>query len=87
MDSKQQGCCKRTIFPTRAEQIRHKVNTKPLATSRADRTRENKDISLPVQPKEQREIYMRPQRTNHGSTPIPLWEDQHTERGPKTPNK
>ena len=25
--------------------------------------------------------------TNHGSSPIPLREDQHTARGPKTPNK
>jgi len=31
-----------------------------------------KCISLPVQTKERREMYMRPQRANHGSSPIPL---------------
>jgi len=42
---------------------------------------------LPVQPKGRREMYMWPQRPNHGSSPIPLREDKHTARGPKTPNK
>jgi len=86
MDSKQQGCCNKTIFSIRSEQTRDKINTNRKASSRADRTWENKGISLPVQPKGRREMYMRPQRPNHGSSPILLWEDQHTARDPKTPN-
>ena len=72
MDSNQQGCCNKTIFSIRAEQTRDKINTNRKASSRADRTRENKGISQPVQPKGRREMYMRPQRPNHGSSPIPL---------------
>jgi len=72
MDNKQQGCCKKTIFSIRAEQARDKINTNRKASIRADRTRENKGISLPVQTKGRREMYMRPQRPNHGPSPIPL---------------
>ena len=72
MDSKQQGCCNKAIFSIRAEQTRDKININRKASSRADRTRENKGISLPVQPKGRREMYMRPQRPNHGSSPIPV---------------
>jgi len=64
-----------------------KTNTNHEASSRADRTRENEGISLPVQPKGRREMYMRPERPNHGSSTVQLREDQHTARGPKTPNK
>ena len=53
-------------------QTRDKINTNREASSRADRTRENKRISLPVQPKGRREMCMRPQRPNHGSSPIPV---------------
>jgi len=42
---------------------------------------------LPVQPKGRRDMYMRLQRPNHGSSTIPLREDQHTATGPKTSNK
>jgi len=84
MDSKQQGCYNKTIFSIRAGQTRDKTNTNREASSRADWTRENKGISLPVQHKERRAMYMQPQRPNHGSSPIPLRED--TARGPKTPN-
>jgi len=86
MDNKQQGCCNKTIFSIREEQTRDKINTNREVSSRADWTRENKGISLLVQPKGRREMYMWPQRPNHGSSPIPLWEDQYTARGPKTPN-
>ena len=61
MDSKQQDCCNKTIFSICAGQTRDKTNTNREASSRADRTRENKGISLPVQPKGQRKIYVRPQ--------------------------
>ena len=46
MDNKQQGCCKKTIFSIRTEQTRDKIITNREASSRADRTWENKDISL-----------------------------------------
>jgi len=72
MDSKQQGCCNKTIFSIRAEQTRNKINTNHKASSRAGRTRENKGISPPVPPKGRCEMYIRPQRSNHGSSPIPL---------------
>ena len=64
----------RTYIQTsiRAGQTRDKTNTNREASSRADRTRENKGISLPVQPKGRREMYMWPQRPNHGSSPIPV---------------
>ena len=75
MDSKQQGCCNKTIYSIRAVQTRDKTNTNHEASSRAERTRENKGISLPVQIKGRRDMYMRPQRPNHGSSPIPLRED------------
>jgi len=62
-----------TYIPTYiAEQTRDKINTNRKASSRADWTRENKGISLPVQPKGRRNMYMRPQRPNHGLSPIPL---------------
>jgi len=32
-------------------------------------------------------MYTQPQRLNHGSSTVPLREDQHTERGPKTSTK
>jgi len=66
MDSKQQGCCNKTIISISAEQTRDKININRKASSSADRTRENKGIYLPVQPKGRREMYMRPQRPNHG---------------------
>jgi len=72
MDRKQQGCCNKTIFAIHAEQSRAKINTIQKASGRAERTREYKGISLPVQPKGRREMYMRPQPPNHGSSPIPL---------------
>jgi len=72
MDNKQRDCCNKTVFSVRAGQTRDKTNTNREASSRADRTRENKGIYLPVQPKGRREMYMRPQRPNHGSSPIPL---------------
>ena len=87
MDSMQQVCCNKTIFSIREEQTRDKININRKAGSRADWTRENKGLSLPFQPKGRREIYMRPQRPNHGSSPITVWEDQQTARGPKTPNQ
>jgi hypothetical protein len=85
MDNKLQGGCNKTIFSIRLGQTRHKTNTNHEASSRADRTRENEAISLPVQPKGRSEMYMWPERLNHGSS-IPLREDQHTATGPKTPN-
>jgi len=87
IDSKQQGCCNKTIFSIRAEQTRDKINTNRKASSRAEGTRENKGITLPVQPKGRREVYMRPQRPNHGSIHTLLREVQHKARGPTTPNK
>ena len=57
---------------TCAEQTRDKINTNHKASSRAGRTRENKGISPPVPPKGRCEMYIRPQRSNHGSSPIPL---------------
>jgi len=83
MDSKQQGCCNKTIFSNLAEEARDKISTYHEASSLSDRTRYNKDISLSVQIKVRREMYMRPQRTNHGSSSIPFWEYQHTARGTK----
>ena len=68
-------------------QTRDKTNSNHETSSRADRTRENKGISVPVQPKGRHEMYMQPERPNHGSSTIPLREDQHTARGPKAPNK
>jgi hypothetical protein len=85
MDNKLQGGCNK-IFSIRSGQTRDKTNTNHKASSRADRTRENEGISLSVQPKGQRELNMRPERPNHGSSTIPLREDQHTARRPKTPN-
>jgi len=72
MDSKQQGCCNKTIFSIRAEQTRDKININRKASSRADWTQENKGISTPVQTKRQREMYIRPRRPKHGSSPIPV---------------
>jgi len=77
----------KTIFSIRSVQTRDKTNTNYEASSRADRTKENEGISLPVQTKGRREVYMRPERPNHGSSTIPLREDKHTARGPKTPVK
>ena len=76
-----------TIFSIRSGQTRDKTNTNHEASNRADGTRENEDISLPVQTKGRREVYMRPEQPNHGSSTIPLRENQHTERGAKTPIK
>jgi len=87
MDNMQQGGCNKTIFSIRAGQSRDKTNTKHEANSRADRTRKNEGIPPPAQPKGRREMYMRPQGSNHGSSPVPLRQDQHTERGPNTPSK
>jgi len=70
MDSKQQGCCNKTIFSIRAEETRDKIKINRKASSRDDRTREKKVIYLSVQPKGRREMYMRTQRPNHGSSPI-----------------
>jgi hypothetical protein len=87
MDNKLQGGRNKTIFSIRSGQTRDKTNTNHEASSRVDRTRENKGIPLPVQTKGRREMYMRPERSNHGPSTIPLREDQHTARGPKTPVK
>ena len=72
------------LFSIRSGQTRNKTNTNHEASSRADRARENEGISLPLQTKGRREMYMRPERPNHGSSTIPLREDQRTARGPKT---
>jgi len=48
------------------------INTKHEANSRVDRTRENEGIPPPVQTKGRREMYMRPQQSNHGSSTISL---------------
>jgi len=72
MDNMQQGGRNKTIFSIRAGQIGDKNNTKLEANSRADRTRENEGIPPPVQTKGRREIYMRPQQSNHGSSTISL---------------
>ena len=66
MDNMQQGGCNKTIFSIRTEQTRDKTSTKHEANSRVDRTRENEGIPPPVQPKGRREMYMRPQQSNHG---------------------
>jgi len=80
MDNMQQGGPNKTIFSIRAGQTRDKNNTKHEANSRADRTRENEGIPPPVQPKGRREMYMRPQRSNHGPSTISLRRPAHRER-------
>ena len=71
------------LFSIRSGQTRNKTNTNHEASSRADRARENEGISLPLQTKGRREMYMRPERPNKGSSAVPLREDQHTARGLK----
>jgi len=87
MDNKLQGGCNKIIFSIRSGQTRDKTNTNNETSSRADGTRENEGISLPVQTKGRCEMYMRPEGPNHGSSTIPLRENQDTERGNKTPIK
>jgi hypothetical protein len=87
MDNTLQGGCNKIIFSIRSGKARDKTKTKHEASSRADRTRENEGLSLSVQPKGRREVYMRPERPSHGSSTNPLREDQHTARGPATLNK
>jgi hypothetical protein len=87
MENKKEGGCNKTVFFIRAGQTKDKTNTNHETNSRTDRTRENKGIPLPVQIKGRREMHMRPRRSNHGSSIIPLREDQHTTRGFKTTNK
>jgi len=62
LDNKQQGSGNETIFSISTGQTEVKTNTNQEASSRVDRTRENKGIYLPVQPKGLRDIYMWPQR-------------------------
>jgi len=83
MDSKQQGCCNKTIFSISAEQTRDKINTNDEARSRAERTREKQGTNIPVQIYGRRQMYMRPQRKNHEYSPIPLLKEKHIPRDPK----
>jgi ribonuclease HI len=87
MDNKQQGGCKKTALSIRAGQTKDKTNTNHETSSRADRTRDNKGIPLPVQSKGRRKMHMRPRRSYHGPSIIPLRKDQQTTRGSKTTNK
>ena len=68
MHNKQHSCCKKQYFPTVKD--RRDKNTNRGASSRADRSLENKGISLLVENIVRHEIYLRLQRTNHGSIPI-----------------
>jgi hypothetical protein len=54
MDNKHQGGCNKTVLSIRAGQTKDKTNTNHETSSRADRTRENKGIPLPVQNKGRR---------------------------------
>jgi len=72
MENMKQGGRNRTIFSIRAGQIGDKNNTKHEANSRTDRTRENEGIPPPFQNNGRREMYMRPQQSNHGSSIISL---------------
>ena len=87
MYNKQQGGGNQTILSFSTGQTEDKTNTNNEASSRADRTRENEDISPPVKPKGRRDMYMLPQRSNSGSSTVPLGGDQHTSRVPETANK
>jgi len=62
----------KTKFPSVQNRLGTKLTLTAKLESRADRTRENKGIYLPVPLKGRREMYMRPQRPNHGSSLILL---------------
>jgi hypothetical protein len=75
MDNTQQDGRNKTIFSICAGQTRDKTNTNHEISGRSDRTQKNKGIPPPVQPKGRREMHMRPRRSNHESSIIPLRED------------
>jgi len=87
MYNKQQVGGNQTILSISTAQTKDKTNTNHEASSCVERTRENEDISPPVQPKGRRDMYMLLQRSNSGSSAVPLREDQHTSRVPETANK
>jgi hypothetical protein len=68
MDNKLQGGYNKTEFSFRSRENRNKTNTNHEVSSRVERTRENDGVSLPVQTKGRREMYISRRQTDIRTT-------------------